>query len=282
MRTLISTEDLANRLGSPDLVVCDVRHDLRQAGRMGRSRVSRGPRARRASSFTWTATCPRRRPASNGRHPLPTPEAAAAVFGRLGIAAGKDVVVYDQGPGMYASRMWWMLRWLGFESVAVLDGGFAKWKAEGRPTATDIAQPVPANFAIRRVTPTVSAIGRRGEPGAARAGAHRRARTGALPRRDRAARSGRRPHSRRAQPSVHAQPRRGRHVQAAGVPARRIRGAAGRRVARARRPPMRFRRDRVPQPAGDGNRRVSAGTRLYPGSWSEWCSDPTRPIAVGP
>ena len=71
---------------------------------------------------------------TNGRHPLPDPQALAATFGRLGIASGVQVVAYDQGNGMFASRLWWLLRWLGHEAVAVLDGGFAKWTAEGRET----------------------------------------------------------------------------------------------------------------------------------------------------
>jgi thiosulfate/3-mercaptopyruvate sulfurtransferase len=59
----------------------------------------------------------------------------AATFGRKGIASGKQVVAYDQNNGMFASRLWWLLRWLGHDAVAVLDGGFAKWVAEGRPVS---------------------------------------------------------------------------------------------------------------------------------------------------
>jgi thiosulfate/3-mercaptopyruvate sulfurtransferase len=66
-------------------------------------------------------------------------------------------VAYDQGGGAYAARLWWMLRWLGFESVAVLDGGYAKWSAEGprRSARTDRADA--RDFDIARVTPTVNA-----------------------------------------------------------------------------------------------------------------------------
>src|SRR5581483_7049685 len=55
--------------------------------------------------------------------------------GRLGITSGVQVVAYDQDTGMYASRLWWLLRWMGHDAAAVLDGGFAKWTAEQRPTA---------------------------------------------------------------------------------------------------------------------------------------------------
>ena len=70
---------------------------------------------------------------TNGRHPMPDAQALAQTFSRLGIASGVQVVAYDQDNGMFASRLWWLLRWLGHDAVAVLDGGFKKWKAEGRP-----------------------------------------------------------------------------------------------------------------------------------------------------
>jgi len=72
----------------------------------------------------------------NGRHPLPNPAALTTFFGRLGITRESQVVVYDQDTGMFASRLWWLLRWMGHDSVAVLDGGFAKWTREQRPTST--------------------------------------------------------------------------------------------------------------------------------------------------
>jgi len=83
---------------------------------------------------------------TNGRHPLPDPAAAARTFGALGIASGVQVVVYDQDNGMFASRLWWMLRWLGHDAVAVLDGGFAKWNAEGREIETESRMPAPREF----------------------------------------------------------------------------------------------------------------------------------------
>src|SRR5206468_3186577 len=71
---------------------------------------------------------------TNGRHPLPDPDTLSARFGSLGIASGVQVVAYDQSNGMFASRLWWLLRWLGHDAAAVLDGGFAKWTAERRET----------------------------------------------------------------------------------------------------------------------------------------------------
>jgi len=64
---------------------------------------------------------------TNGRHPLPSPDALRATFSKLGIGDGVQVIAYDQDNGMYASRLWWLLRWMGHDAVAVLDGGFAKW-----------------------------------------------------------------------------------------------------------------------------------------------------------
>jgi thiosulfate/3-mercaptopyruvate sulfurtransferase len=71
---------------------------------------------------------------SNGRHPLPTAEQMRERFGALGIGPGTQVAAYDADSGMYAARLWWMLRYMGHEAAAVLDGGFARWVREGRAT----------------------------------------------------------------------------------------------------------------------------------------------------
>jgi thiosulfate/3-mercaptopyruvate sulfurtransferase len=73
---------------------------------------------------------------TNGRHPLPPVDELRETFGRLGIDASRQVVAYDQDSGMFASRLWWMLRWLGHDAVAVLDGGFAAWIAAGHPVSS--------------------------------------------------------------------------------------------------------------------------------------------------
>ncbi len=69
-----------------------------------------------------------------------------ATFGRLGIDRDTQVVVYDQDSGMYASRLWWMLRYLGHTAVAVLDGGWEKWLREGRPTQNGDERATPTRF----------------------------------------------------------------------------------------------------------------------------------------
>ena len=104
----------------------------------------------------------------NGRHPLPAREAFSARIGSLGVTPATQAVVYDRQQGMYAARAWWMLRWLGHEAVALLDGGVAAWTAGGGPleTALPVARPA-APYPTRE--PLVSTLK---SPGAAGAGAH--------------------------------------------------------------------------------------------------------------
>ena len=83
---------------------------------------------------------------STGRHPLPTIERAAEVFAALGIGDGVQVVTYDDRGGMSSGRLWWMLRWLGHDTVAVLDGGWQAWQAAGLPTRSGEETRLPAEF----------------------------------------------------------------------------------------------------------------------------------------
>jgi thiosulfate/3-mercaptopyruvate sulfurtransferase len=154
--TLVSTADLAAHLADPSWVVVDARHDLAQPDTWGEGEYRRAhvPGARfvhvdRDLSGPKSGT--------NGRHPLPAPEACAALFGRMGIDATKQVVAYDQGSGSYAARLWWMLRWLGHDTAAVLDGGFAAWTREGRPVTTDVPTIRAARFGVPRAGPIIDA-----------------------------------------------------------------------------------------------------------------------------
>src|SRR5687768_11668850 len=129
--TLVSTDLLASHLDQWAIVDC--RFDL-QREEAGREEYRAGhiPGAVHASlNDDLSAT----RTGTNGRHPLPSVEALAAAFGRLGIDRATQVVVYDQDTGLFASRLWWSLRYLGHDAVALLDGGWAKWTREGRPVA---------------------------------------------------------------------------------------------------------------------------------------------------
>ena len=181
---------------------------------------------------------------------------------------------------MYAARLWWMLRWLGHEAVAVLDGGFAKWAAEGRPVTTDVPRRRDRAISrIRRVTPTVNASGVHGEP---RIGNTLLLIDARAPERFRGEVEpidpGRRPHSRRAQPAVHAEPR----APTARSSTRRSCAPNSPRCSTARRTrPSSISAAPASPPATTCSRWKSPGcrgTRLYPGSWSEWCADPARPV----
>jgi thiosulfate/3-mercaptopyruvate sulfurtransferase len=131
-RTLISTSVLAMHLEDDPVAIVDCRFKLGDESWGEQAYVAAHiPRALYAHldrdlSGPKTGT--------NGRHPLPDPDALTRTFTRFGITSGVQVVAYDQDNGMFASRLWWMLRWLGHDAVAVLDGGFAKWTAEGRDT----------------------------------------------------------------------------------------------------------------------------------------------------
>jgi thiosulfate/3-mercaptopyruvate sulfurtransferase len=132
--TLVSTAELAAHLG--EWRVFDCRHDLAKP-QLGLEQYRQGhvPGALFAS-LDRDLSAPKN--GSNGRHPLPSPEAFRAWLEKVGLEPRDQVVCYDVGPGAMAARLWWMLRWVGHEAVAVLDGGFAKWTAEGRPVATDV------------------------------------------------------------------------------------------------------------------------------------------------
>ena len=82
----------------------------------------------------------------HGRHPLPSPEALTALFSRMGIGNNTQVVAYDDANGMIASRLWWMLRYMGHMAVSVLDGGWQAWNEAGLPTMTGIESPSSALF----------------------------------------------------------------------------------------------------------------------------------------
>jgi thiosulfate/3-mercaptopyruvate sulfurtransferase len=80
---------------------------------------------------------------------MPPAEQFAAALGRYGVGPGMRVVLYDSGPHTWATRVWWMLRAMGFDSAAVLDGGLTKWQAEGRPLSTGPCRYPPARFEAR-------------------------------------------------------------------------------------------------------------------------------------
>jgi thiosulfate/3-mercaptopyruvate sulfurtransferase len=129
--TLISTDVLAEHLVSPSWLIADCRYNLNDAS-WGRTQYETA-HIPGAVFIDVAHDLAGRRTGTNGRHPLPPVEDMTATFGRLGIADDVQVIAYDQDAGAFASRLWWMLRYLGHDAVAVLDGGFARWTREGRP-----------------------------------------------------------------------------------------------------------------------------------------------------
>ncbi|GAA4321240.1 sulfurtransferase [Pigmentiphaga soli] len=278
---LISPAELQALLRAPgaDVLVCDCGFDLADPAAGERAHVlARLPGAVYVH-LERDLSAPRS--GNNGRHPLPARETFAATMARLGAGNGTRVVAYDAAGGIYAARLWWMLRWAGHAAAAVLDGGLAAWREAGLPLETGVAPPRPAGgFTLRpALAATVDYDTLR-----ARIGDGRHVVIDA-----RAA-------DRFRGENEHMDPVAG-HIPGAVnrpcaqnlaggrfLPAEQLRAAfAGLLDGR---PPA----DAISQ-CGSG---VTAchnllamevaglpGAALYPGSWSEWCSRPGAPIATG-
>ena len=283
--TLIDTAELARHLGEPDWVILDCRHDLARPD-WGAEAYAAGhiPGALHAH-LDRDLSGPRT--AASGRHPLPEPATLALTFGRFGIDERVQVIAYDQGPGAYAARAWWLLRWLGHARVAVLDGGFAAWERAGLPTSTQHAAPLPRHFTPR---PDAAQVVSTGELAAAlAAGSGARAAPLVIDARSADRFAGENetidPVGGHV-PGAHNHPYTG-NLDARGqfLPPAQLRRAW---TATLRgRPPQ-----AVVAMCGSG---VTAchnllaletaglpGAKLYAGSWSEWIRDPARAVARGP
>lgn len=136
MGTLISSSELAARLDAPEVRIMDCRFSLAD-DTAGRAAYEAGhiPGARYVDLNRDLSAAVI--PEETGRHPLPAREDFAALVGGLGIGNDATVVVYDDGPGAFAARAWWMMRWLGHVDVFVLDGGFRAWVDAGGGVTTD-------------------------------------------------------------------------------------------------------------------------------------------------
>jgi thiosulfate/3-mercaptopyruvate sulfurtransferase len=132
--TLLDTATLAAHLSDPDWAVVDCRFLLTDEAWGRHEYLSRHVPGAVYAHLGHDLSGPLT--GHNGRHPLPDPETLMHTLGGFGLANGVQVVVYDQDSGMFAVRLWWMLRWMGHNSVALLDGGFAKWMAEKRATSS--------------------------------------------------------------------------------------------------------------------------------------------------
>jgi thiosulfate/3-mercaptopyruvate sulfurtransferase len=146
-KTLIDPSTLASRLGDPNWVVIDCRFDLTNTEKGEELyREAHIPGARYAHLDDDLARHPT---AKEGRHPLPDPKAFAATLSGWGIDRDSTVVAYDDASGAIAARLWWLLRWLGHERCAVLDGGFAAWQDAGRPVEQAAPRVVPRRYTFR-------------------------------------------------------------------------------------------------------------------------------------
>ena len=128
--TLITVQALRSMLdeGQP-LVILDASFDLADPAAGERAHMAAHlPGARYVHLERDLSAPPTGR---NGRHPLPERSALASTVGQLGITPETQVVIYDRQASMFAARAWWMLRWLGHASVAVLDGGWSSWQGIG-------------------------------------------------------------------------------------------------------------------------------------------------------
>lgn len=147
--TLISPAELALHLNDPRWMVVDCRFALADANK-GRASYEQAHIAGAVYAHLNADLSSTVIPGVTGRHPLPTPEVAATTFGHLGIAPGMQVVAYDDmGGALAAARLWWMLRWLGHDSVAVLDGGWQGWQRQTLPARSGIETRPPQTFRPR-------------------------------------------------------------------------------------------------------------------------------------
>ena len=146
--TLVDARELAARLGDPSLRVVDARFVLAGADPgAGEAAWREGHIPGAVYAHLDRDLSDHRKPASHGRHPLPEAGDFVATLARLGIGPEHQVVVYDAGDAaMAAARVWWLLRLLGHRRVAVLDGGWNRWRALGLPVDSDVtAPPLPAS-----------------------------------------------------------------------------------------------------------------------------------------
>ncbi|MFG2358253.1 sulfurtransferase [Streptomyces sp. NPDC048521] len=279
MRAIITATELAHELtGATPPVLLDVRWQLSLAKAAGapafdgRAEYAAGhiPGAVFADLDRELAATP----GAAGRHPLPDLEEFGAAMRRAGVSAGRPVVVYDGGQGWAAARAWWMLRWTGHPDVRVLDGGLPSWEGE---LSTAVPDPAEGDF-----VPASAAAGLLDADGAAAL-----ARTGVLL----DARAGE-----RYRGEVEPIDRVGGHIPGAvSAPTTENVGPDGRFLPAAELKD-RFKALGVSEDTEVGvycGSGVSAAhevlalavagipAALYVGSWSEWSSDPSRPVAVG-
>lgn len=216
-------------------------------------------------------------PGATGRHPLPTAEAFEAAMRRAGVAQGSRIVLYDAGDGFGSARAWWCLRYFGGPDAAILDGGYRAWVEAGLPVEDSTPQVEPGTFSAKPG----------GMPSLDAAGAAALAEQGVL--------LDARPANRFRGEDETVDPKAGHIPGAVSAPGSQNTQPNGRFLA-----PEQL-RERFAALGADGSRPVGAycgsgvtaalevfalelagiPAALYVGSWSDWITDPDRPIATG-
>ncbi|HEX9207213.1 MAG TPA: sulfurtransferase [Steroidobacteraceae bacterium] len=280
-QAIVSAEQVAERLADPRLRTFDCRYELARP-ESGRAAYLRGhlPGAVHADlhhDLAGAAT------ATSGRHPLPAPDAFAARLRAWGVDEDSLLLAYDDASGAWASRFWWMAaKWLGHAHVAVLDGGLRRWTALGLPVTTEHPAPRPAGSFSGRYEATVAV-----DADATQAAAldpQWRVLDARGPERFRGEVE---PIDRVAGHIPGALNHPSSSVVAADgtfLPANELRTAFAAQLGGVA-------PDHVIAYCGSGvtachvllalERAGLPGARLYPGSWSEWSRDPSRPVATG-
>ena len=280
-RTLISAAELAANLEDENWAVIDCRFSLADTEQGRRlyltSHIPGAIYAHIDEDLSGPVT-----PGKTGRHPLPEPAALAEKLSSWGVDERVQVVAYDDSGGAMAARLWWLLRWLGHDAVAVVDGGWSQWQAAGLPVTPAISSRTPRIFAPRvrggMAATTQELNNRLDAPDLALFDSRTADRyrgenetidpvAGHIP----GAISAPYPDNLQADGCFQPAPALRERFAALlhGAPAREAIFYCGSGVTAAH-------NVLAVTHAGLGD------TRLYAGSWSEWITDPNRPVATGP
>jgi thiosulfate/3-mercaptopyruvate sulfurtransferase len=143
--TLITVDELSGLLETGNVVVLDCRYSLTDFSKGRKDYLQSHLPGAYFMDIGHDLSAPVIKGVT-GRHPLPHPEILASSLRAAGVSHGSQVIAYDQSNGAYASRAWWLLRWLGHDQVAVLDGGFDAWIKSGLPVDNQWPAPKKGNF----------------------------------------------------------------------------------------------------------------------------------------
>ena len=145
---LISAASLAASLGERALVIVDCRASLQDPG-AGRAAYAEGHLPKAVFADLLDDLSGPIEPSKTGRHPLPPVDSFVSRLRAWGIGSASQVVAYDDAGGAFAARLWWMLRWLDHDAVAVLDGGLQAWVAAGLPLDIEVPLRPASDFTPR-------------------------------------------------------------------------------------------------------------------------------------